>query len=714
MLGEQLIKSDRIALVELIKNSYDADATRVEVNFVNFGPNYETTEYSTITITDDGSGMATSTLRDAWMNPATPSKLDRKRSDPRTRLGRVLQGEKGIGRFAVFKLGSRVLLTTRAAGEDLENSLVVDIAAYDDASPGLTGRAPSAAFLDEVPAVLSVDEPKVFKGSAPSERSGTRIEVSGLRSPWDLEKVHEAFADLERLQPLMWNVAETGSSQLDFEVRFFRDGEDLNLNGRREDEFRSILARAVLHVTGGRFDADEREFTFALNGRDVTLDADGSELRGLRPFRDRFGIADPSPTFSCGSFGFEFYIFDFSAGAPAQYHLDRDEKEILKQHRVYLYRDGVRVYPYGDPDDDWLRIDAMRGTLSARSIFSNDQTVGFVAISQRENPDLRDKTNREGLLDIGRATGDFVALIQSVLMYLRSKPYEQYAATNRRARERTLQDRSGVDSQISTIRARDLPAGLAGELERLEAALASERELHTLRMSRTQDLAGVGLSVETASHDLIAAGSEALRIAKLVVAELRSMSLTKEHVFTLATGLVQRLEFVDGRFQDVQGLFVSTRQRHGPTDVLRLARRVKSIYSAMHRDKGIEFEIDESTKLVARSTEAAVLQCLINLVDNSTFWLMSSAHEQRTIRVFVASPGVLAVTDSGPGVNESDAPFIFESFYSGKGEAGKGLGLYIAREVGLRNGFRVELAEMTDPRVLEGATFVISFDELEG
>ena len=84
-------------------------------------------------------------------------------------------------------------------------------------------------------------------------------------------------------------------------------------------------------------------------------------------------------------------------------------------------------------------------------MFSNSQVVGFITITQAGNPQLRDKTNREGLLEVGRVTRDFVVLIQSVLAYLRSKPYEQYNASKRRAREKVLKSQR-IDRHIELLR----------------------------------------------------------------------------------------------------------------------------------------------------------------------------------------------------------------------------------------------------------------------
>src|SRR6266436_6598062 len=105
MLGDQLIKNERIALVEIIKNAYDADASWVKVTFSGFGDLFEVNADSTITIEDDGTGMTKDVLEHHWVSPATPIKKIGKSTQDTTAKGRRIQGEKGIGRFAILKLG---------------------------------------------------------------------------------------------------------------------------------------------------------------------------------------------------------------------------------------------------------------------------------------------------------------------------------------------------------------------------------------------------------------------------------------------------------------------------------------------------------------------------------------------------------------------------------------------------------------------------------
>jgi len=113
MLGEQLIKNEQIALGELIKNSYDADADWVLVKFINFTEDLSITKDSEIHIEDNGMGMTEDSIKNNWMNPATPNKFNKNNTIRKTKKRkRIIQGEKGIGRFAILKLGRDITIIT--------------------------------------------------------------------------------------------------------------------------------------------------------------------------------------------------------------------------------------------------------------------------------------------------------------------------------------------------------------------------------------------------------------------------------------------------------------------------------------------------------------------------------------------------------------------------------------------------------------------------
>ena len=432
MLGEQLIKNERIALVELIKNSYDADADWVKVTFQGFGSNYKIKPDSKIIIEDNGHGMDQQIIEDHWLNPATPEKLKRKKTRDKTSKGRIIHGEKGIGRFAIFKLGRKVEIISKTKDDQQEHCVSYDFSRYDDDFLTENGDEKDL-YIDDLRVTLVNRIPKrlvssdVIFGSRNKKRlnHGTIIEINNLKGSWTRKKITALCRDLCKLESIFPIRKRVG-----FEVSIYEDEEYLNYHQNYLEKLAFLLAeRAVIKIENGCFDSEHMEYRFSINGKEEKISILDPEIRGLKVFRDRFTNAVPeleNRARGCGNFGFFFYVFDFSTQALAKYKLDKEDKSIIKEHRIYLYRDDIRVYPYGEPDDDWLRIDAYRGTISAGHFLSNDQVVGFVTISHKRNKKLKDKTNREGLIDEGNATGDFITFLQSFLAYIRQKPYARY------------------------------------------------------------------------------------------------------------------------------------------------------------------------------------------------------------------------------------------------------------------------------------------------
>ena len=244
-------------------------------------------------------------------------------------------------------------------------------------------------------------------------------------------------------------------------------------------------------------------------------------------------------------------------------------------------------------------------------------------------------------------------------------------------------------------------------------ALKQEKSLINEQIERLEDLAGVGLSVETASHDIVASGSRALRLGKNLGDEIAKLTPAQPRLEQSSHSLIELLAFVASRLQDVQGLFVSTRQPPRALNVSDFAQRVQRIYSHALDRQAVRVEVeDRFAELVVKTTDAALLQLLINLFDNSLYWLESAKTASPTIRIEIdSSRSRMIFADNGPGVQESDQKYIFEPFYSGKDEDGKGLGLYIARQVGSRSGFKISLVTKESDRVLPGANFLVQFSE---
>jgi len=393
--------------------------------------------------------------------------------------------------------------------------------------------------------------------------------------------------------------------------------------------------------------------------------------------------------------------------------LDKADKGIIKDHRIYLYRDGIRVYPYGEPDDDWLRIDQYRGTISAGQFLSNDQVVGFVNISEKGNPKLKDKTNREGLIETGNPTDDFVCLLQCFLAHIRATHYAQYRqklvdrkVVNVFKEEQVQRDLSELKTAINNNRR------AVALLETAEKHYKAERQFLIQRAETTEDLAGVGLSVETASHDITTVMSKALqKMDALIRIGSNRARIDLDKLFEDLTTLRGMLGFIDAQLKDIQLLFRSAKQRRHEIRVRDLLEKVTKIYERSIKKLRIDLEIEAvGAPLVAKTTDAVLLQLLLNLFDNAVYWLESTDRPNKKIKVRLdGKESHLIFSDNGPGVRADDAPYIFEPFYSGKGDEGRGLGLYIARQLLERHDYSIELADIKAHRLLPGANFVVSF-----
>lgn len=726
MLGDQLIKNELIALIELIKNSYDADASWVKVSFIDFHSDYSLKDTSKIIIEDDGWGMNEDILRRHWLNPATPQKLNQKKMNDRTQKGRILQGEKGIGRFAVFKLGRKIKITTRRQekdlsgkfidkGESVENTLLYDFSMYDNDFLEENGEK-KELFLEDLEVTLSQYKPsrivqeKLLLGATKRDRKphGTIIEITDLKTKWSEYKVSQIQKEIGKLQPIF-----SKNEDSDFSVWIYKDDRLVESHDGYRERLRNCLDhKSVFKITEGRYCSSNNLISFKLNGQQTDLSFADPDINGLKEFVTRF--KEHNVKTECGSFCFEFYIFDFEGDSqnPTKYYLDREEKKTVKDHRIYLYRDGIRVMPYGDPTDDWLRIDMDRGTVKAGQFLSNDQIVGCVYISQKENPRLIDKTNREGLIEDGEALEDFITVIRLILQYLRKKPFEQYRIDKQRKKEIDSIKQGRPLYLISDAKKKYKDdEKITKFLDSFEKSYIKEKSVLEERIVKTENLAAVGLSVETASHDVMLLISKTKeQISSLIRNTNATGELDKTYLSNQMTSLFYNVSMIELQMKDIQLLFPSTKSRTKNINIKEIIEKVHDLYKTTFKEEKIVVSFDITNRpLIAKTTDAVLLQVFINLFDNALYWLKTIEGERKIHISIDGNNQRVIFSDNGPGIKEDDRNYIFEAFYSGKGEEGRGLGLYIARQLLDRYDYTIELAEFSKQKKLPGANFVLEF-----
>ena len=728
MLGDQLIKNEQIALIELIKNSYDADADWVKVSFENFGDNLEELTNSKIIIEDNGEGMSIENIEKSWMNPATPNKFVKKGESKKTK--RIIQGEKGIGRFSILKLGRKILITTRPENSDVEFEIDYDLSAYDDNFLTENGEE-KELFIDDLnievrtkkPAIIVDKEINVGHQIFKRRNHGTRIEITELKGKWNRKKIENIYNDISKLESIFDKIFKKNKKS-DFTIGIYINGERYSLKDDYIEKLSGLFdTKAVFKISNGEYNSLNKTFTFLENEIPKSIDIDTPNFKKNRVFRERFCINEKDEktgkekctgkyrTPECHNFSFNFFIFDFNKNAPAKYLLDPNDKDLIRKHRIYLYRDDIRVFPYGDPEDDWLKTDTLRGIWAAGLFFSNDQVVGWIKISKKENPELKDKTNREGLIDEGNATQDFTTLIQSFLSYFRLHQFKQYQESNKDKTEQDIFRTEEVKRQYEELKKqfKDNPTAI-NAINNLYKTYSIERKYLTQRVEATEDLASVGLSVETASHDLMLMLSKGILGIDDLMKDCMGGSITIDKVSEELQKLRGIFSFVETQMKDIQLLFRSSKQRRRNIRVDDILQKVVRIYKNTLTKAGIEQEIEKiGSPLIAKCTDAVLLQLFINLFDNSIFWLSDINIKEKNIIIKLdGNNGKLIFSDNGPGINKDDAPYIFEAFYSAK-EEGRGLGLYIARQLLERIDYSIWLADIKADMILSGANFIVSF-----
>ena len=704
-LGRELISSDVVAITELVKNSYDADARvvliRLTEEFDGLGP----PGTSRIQILDDGHGMDEKTILETWLEPATSF---RTRSQTTTGGRRVL-GEKGVGRFAAAKLGDRLKLISKAEGTG-EVQLDIDWAAFDDDN----------MYLDDVEVSLDVVEhgdfgPDGFVSSIwrdvvpyleaidkPTADHGTLLTISGLRSSWTSELIGDLRRSLSRL-----------ITPFQDERRIVHDfAIVLDTRGAVGRGTELVSSPSTLQRPHYKLSAE-----IEASGRATVLMElkDRSELEVDRPLQmvaDREGL-------ECGPFEIFLNVWDRDSDS---LRAIANEVGTLKRVRgildaaagVNIYRDGFRVLPYGETGNDWLELDRRRVQEPTHKL-SNNQIVGYVLIGRDTNPQLNDQSNRQGILegpaftDLRKAVAEVVSMIE----------VERYKLRPRRDAQRRR--RGGLLARFDLGVIREAVRQELPDDTRIQNLLdATQREFDERIgevgevLARYHRLATLGQLVDKLVHD---AAQPIVAIRQAAVLGERELEDIAPEVASMVGSA--RLARPMKRFRTVSA------QANAANDVIRRIepfggrRRGKSQkypieIAIMNAVALLQDDIDvvgAEVRLPSGAHEVTLdstdlQEVLLNLLQNSLYWLKQVRRGSRVISLAVERDQdgslVVIVEDSGPGVPEGDREFIFDPYFTTK-ESGVGLGLAIAGEI-VEDYYDGELA-LLEPGELGGARF---------
>lgn len=697
LLGDQLIGTPRLAVFELVKNGYDADAEKVTVTLTGL----DTLE-PTIVVEDDGDGMTRETIRDIWLVPAHDHREAQRKALRRTRLNRLPLGEKGLGRFAVHKLGDRIELITRAKNS-LECAVTID---WD-----VLIKEP---YLSNAKVVVRTRKPEIFKG----KKTGTKLTISRLR------EANWSRGEVRRLLRQITSISSPFSDRSDrFETALLVPDHTEWVSGisdvdvlleRAPWKFTFTLENSLLNwtyefrgVTGIKLAPRKagKDGVPLLIAPDRDIDLYGTN-QGLKTSRLKRITADENQSKGIGPVSGQFYVFDRDREILTKLGDSLLVQSFLDENGgVRVYRDSIRVYNYGEPGDDWLGLDLRRVNTPTRNI-SRNIIVGAVDLSLEFSTDLTEKTNREGFVenDAYRRLRQIVLGALAILEVERKIDKDNIRALSGKGHD---PETTNIGRPLEALREAAKAHHLSKELDPL--INKAEKNYNEMRDTMLRaGLSGMGLAV--VFHE-IEQGVRVLHDAIKAGGKLESIQVQARELVRILDGFTELLRKGDRKANSLKHL-------------IRRARDINNVRFRNHKVRLVCPALEDSEPDIEREFSfGLLLGALNNLLDNAFYWLQvrwpDENQAKREIYVsierdFAEGPAII-VADNGPGFQD-DPERLTRPFFSRRPD-GMGVGLYYSNMVMELNGGRLAFPDAEEagvPERFDGAILALIFGKRKG
>ena len=687
LLGDELIGSDNLALFELVKNAYDADATRAEIRFENLGK-----DDVSIIIEDDGIGMSKETLLNSWLEIGTDFKrgTNRKISN---KFKRESLGEKGVGRLAVHKLASDITLETRDEIASISYQLSFNWAHLIE----------NAKYIEDTEITLVQKDNFEFLG----EKHGTRIILKNLKKKnWERGDVRAIYRTVNSL------------------ISPFDSRDAFNVKLIIEDAFKEWLndlfdPKKILQTSIYEYDfflAKDGKYNWKYTFRppfktDLLKDHSVDNFRDEK--KDRVLINSEAKNkekkiFSekdleeIGEVKGKLYLFNQKTEIIKVFNNTDNIKEYLKDnHGIRIYRDKLRVYNYGEPGNDWLGLNLLR-TNNPSGTISNNNVIGYVQLEMKTTHDsLKEKTNREGF-DENQKYFQFKEICHSIVKHFAT----------------TIQnDRELLDQQIKDFKPVK-KAGFSESLNELRNKIEKKnltKEFHTV-ISRIEDdynqMRDVMLNSGLSGMNLSLVFHELQREVKSINQDIGKTSIEE---------IRGRIKFL---YDLIEGFSPILKQNQSSVfNIKKLLKSLKDHNSGRFTFHNIVFSCPtltgEAEDFRITGPNNLLFSAINNLIDNSIYWT-SFRHEKDNS----VPPAVLLTTDlksfRGPAIIvadngdgfKMDIENLTQPFKTLK-PGGMGLGLYFTSLVMELCGGDIVFMNNEDleiPKVYNGAVVALVFN----
>ncbi|MFG6575959.1 ATP-binding protein [Sulfitobacter sp. 1A15333] len=698
-LGLELVGKQETALSELIKNAYDADATYVEIEFHNYDK-----VGGSLTITDNGEGMDGQTIRSSWMRLSTNDKGDNPVSG---RFKRRRAGRKGIGRFAVQRLGKSLILETGQAGDEFGTRVAFEWDADFTAGTSLNQVWHEVEKYEKDPSA-----------------SGTTLKINNLRDRWTKATLERVWKSVLFLQPPF----DFGNAHIVNEEEF-----SVSINGVTGSQQsialnieESFLNKAIAKIEGS-IDS-EGKATFRVISEKLDLDeTHHSDLN--------FGIV--------GKTSLKSYYFIYKSDTMSGMSIKQASAMGSRYGGLRVYRNGFRVLPYGEPHDDWLRLARDTARRNVLVPANNTNFFGHVDLSKEANPLLEETSSREGFIE-NEAFEELQSFCRRCLEWAATRiasardrktkaSQADFKPTYTRKPSEIILERierkSTGSSNDTAEEGRDGGrSGDGGDFRDsddtifLEALLTEQKKFeHDVdeRLGQSVEyenmlriLASLGISISLFGHEIksaTAAVDNSLAVAEIDAEKLKD-EMERQQIEADLASLHSATDRIFDLGSYVESLVSKTRSRdlvqvHVDTAV----RNFLNQFQSYLQKREIEFDvvIDPIDLMTPRMHASELDSALFNFLTNSVKAIEKSSSQEAKIRVSGRSDGdfvMISFEDNGAGVPEEVKERVFEAFFTTTESdsdsisgIGTGLGLKIVSDIASAYGGGVALsAKPTD------------------
>lgn len=698
--GSQSISSDASALFELVKNSRDADAKKVEILFENV-----TTPSGRITVKDDGTGMTEDEIKEKWLVAGTDFKI----INPKTKAGRRVWGEMGIGRFSCERLAKKTKMISYP--RDKNEKIVMDFDWEEYKKPGITFE--------------KVEHQGFVTKKEESDQHGLELILDDLRSKWSEQKIQRIKKELGS-----YILPKELKGPDDFEIVI--KAPEFHL---KEEKVESAITKIAPIQVRAEFDGTKTKVKIY----DVDEDAKGWRERTPITYKD----GDEK---TCGpiKFGLFFFPLDKSGESKwASYYNDRlrdmDVREgFLKKYAgIYLYRDAAWMKPYGG-SNDWLGLEGRR--VQRRSKVGNSQVYGIVHTNQETNPRIRPTAHREVLQD-NEAFHDLKKVLIDVITELESYRDEKKAAVVKTTVQPDVMAENNISLLTKLCKSKDeLTKTDIGKI--LQYATATGKFIQEFVQDEEEKIKDIG---ELRQHELsvLTVGLVASYVAHQITEPLdKNIAILND-----AQKMMDSLDFSKPMSEETvnQGReWLEESQRntqkitHFMAWVDEFSHHISKSVSSGGKTKQVKLQelwdfvvgglkntmdlleikpyyYEQPENLKIRISAIDLESVISNLMINSIDALQQRTEGSRVVRFDAAYKEeglVIKFSDNGPGINlknpeEVFVPFVTTHRTGDEITHGHGLGLPVVKEILRRYNGTIEVSPTSHFK--PGATFLIKF-----